>query len=914
MEALLILLGLVVIVAPIGVVLLWIGHNRLRARVALLETQLAALATAPAATLPTTILPAAPLPTGAPATVETAPPPIPPIAAEPAPAASPWDRALREAPTPAEAPPPIPDQNQPLVLRGDRIVALLGWLRDNWVYVVSALSLALAGVFFVQYGVERGLLPPPARVALAILFGAALIAFGEWVRHRWGDDPDKATAYLPSVFSGAGTVAIFAGIVAGRLMYALYGPGLTFAGLLATAAGAVLLGWRHGPFLVAIGLVGAGLTPFLVGGDSSAPDWLHGYYLLVAAAGLAVDAIRRWAWVSVLALLLGFAGPALMVPLGASEAGWLLTLAALPLLAILLPPLRLIPEQEGPCTLLALWQRSGIWPAFPVRLAGGTMLAGVVGLALAPVATDEAMLGFALLAGLGLALLIWASKAEGLADLALLPALGFLAKLALAEDLVWQFRDAAILLRPPETAPPLTVTILLGLATLLTGAAALRSLKGGAFALPLALGAILVAPLAVLELELIWQPALVLGLYPWALHVLALAALMVGLALAFARADGAPGRRSAWATLSALSLIALALFLLTSAAALTLALAVLVLVAAGLDRRFNLPEMGWFLQAGMAVLSYRLIADPGLDWALQAPLAPVVLAYGGSTLAAFAARRLLPPGRVVANGVAESAGFAFAALTANALLSRLLIPENTSTDPDWSLSHWGIVLNALPWLILMLTQLHRASLGGVLRRFRLVLAGFAGLLAAGAFALAVGPMNPLFAWGPESTTDLVQGPVLLNSLALAYGLPGLVLIAAAWKLALPRLLARLFLGLGTALVVLYAALAIRHIWWGPWLGAPDVLQGELYSYTLALLVTGAALLWQALARRSHGLQRIAMAVIALTVAKVFLWDASGLTGLTRVLSFAGLGLSLAALAWLNRWAKGAVSEQRGGGT
>ena len=41
-----------------------------------------------------------------------------------------------------------------------------------------------------------------------ILFGAALIAFGEWVRHRWGDDPDKATAYLPSVFSGAGIVAM----------------------------------------------------------------------------------------------------------------------------------------------------------------------------------------------------------------------------------------------------------------------------------------------------------------------------------------------------------------------------------------------------------------------------------------------------------------------------------------------------------------------------------------------------------------------------------------------------------------------------------------------------------------------------------------------------------------------------------
>jgi len=39
------------------------------------------------------------------------------------------------------------------------------------------------------------------------------------------------------------------------------------------------------------------------------------------------------------------------------------------------------------------------------------------------------------------------------------------------------------------------------------------------------------------------------------------------------------------------------------------------------------------------------------------------------------------------------------------------------------------------------------------------------------------------------------------------------------------------------------------------------------------------------------------------VAKVFLLDASGLTGLTRVVSFAGLGLSLAGLAWLNRWAE-----------
>lgn len=52
-----------------------------------------------------------------------------------------------------------------------------------------------------------------------------------------------------------------------------------------------------------------------------------------------------------------------------------------------------------------------------------------------------------------------------------------------------------------------------------------------------------------------------------------------------------------------------------------------------------------------------------------------------------------------------------------------------------------------------------------------------------------------------------------------------------------------------------------------------------------------------------------MAVIGLTVAKVFLIDAAGLSGLTRVASFVGLGLALAGLAWLNRWA----AARQGGG-
>jgi uncharacterized membrane protein len=108
--------------------------------------------------------------------------------------------------------------------------------------------------------------------------------------------------------------------------------------------------------------------------------------------------------------------------------------------------------------------------------------------------------------------------------------------------------------------------------------------------------------------------------------------------------------------------------------------------------------------------------------------------------------------------------------------------------------------------------------------------------------------------------------------------------------------------IGIAFAALYAGLEIRRFWRGDDLSVYGTTQPELYSYTVALLVVGAVLLWQAIARGAPGLRRVAMAVIALTVAKVFLIDASGLTGLTRVFSFLALGVSLAGLAWLNRWA------------
>ncbi|MEJ2002399.1 MAG: DUF2339 domain-containing protein, partial [Maritimibacter sp.] len=85
--------------------------------------------------------------------------------------------------------PTIADITPPkaVVLNADKANALGDWLKANWIYVISAVSLAFAGLFFVQYGIENGLLSPTARVISALVFGLALVVAGEVIRRRWGD-------------------------------------------------------------------------------------------------------------------------------------------------------------------------------------------------------------------------------------------------------------------------------------------------------------------------------------------------------------------------------------------------------------------------------------------------------------------------------------------------------------------------------------------------------------------------------------------------------------------------------------------------------------------------------------------------------------------------------------------------------
>lgn len=875
-----------IVLTPIIVAFLFLGHLRLSRQVAQLEARLEALSAPLKPKKPSAKAAAAHVPEPATLTAD---------APEPAKVGVP---AISRKSPPKHRPSPA-GQNRLIVMRADRLAALGHWLRENWVYAVSAVSLALAGIFLVQYGIEKGLLPPLARVLAALALGAALIVAGEWVRRRFGDR--GATTHLPATFSGAGIVALFGGILAARQLYGLIGVETAMVGLVAVAALAIVLGWFNGPFLAAVGLIGATAAPFAVGGDSPTPYWLYAYFAVITFAGLAVDAMRRWAWISVLVLVLGFGGAALLFSGTGGPVWYAIMLVTLVLLSIATPTRSLWPVHDGPTVLESVLRNgAGGWPGFPVRLAAGAMIVATLILAdLQVTNSTESLSVFACLTILALAVMLWAGRAPALADLALVPVAGFLFTLIREgggyAPLAREFSRAAISLRAPETAPPMTVTLLLGLATILTLAAARRSLAARDNPALWAAAAALIAPVAVLLLELFWSPASVLGVYLWALHAMALAALMVALAVTFARVDGENRRRVAYATLATLSLVAFALMLILTEAALTLALGALLVTATALDRRFRLPEMNLFVMAGVLTLGWRLIINPGLDWALDAPLWEVVLAFIGTLAALVAALWLLHDmPRRTARVFLESGLAGFSAIFANAMILRwidsMLVP-----DP-WS--HWALSLNAMPWLVVMLVQLYRLQLGSVLHWVRLALALVAALIAGTGLASAVLFANPLYG-------GHVSGPLVFNTLMVAYVLPALLLLVGRHYLGhLPKLGREVMLVLGVGLLTLYAGLEIRHFWQGDVLSHPHVTQPELYTYTVAMMLTGAVLLYQAIARRSPGLRRLAMGVIVLTVAKVFLIDASGLSGLTRVFSFLLLGLSLAGLAWLNRWAAG----------
>ena len=791
---------------------------------------------------------------------------------------SPWELVLRKDRTqPGDmsssvaTDPDEPDREKGVLAR------LQPWLRDNWIYPVAGAALVLSGVFLVQYAIESGLLTPVTQIALALVLSAALVAAGEWLRPR-----PAAGLVLPATLTGAGLVIAMAAVLAALHLYAMIGPATALILLAILSFLAIGLGWLYGPMLSALGLIAGTGVPFILGGDGPPPPALFGYFALLAFAGLGIDTKRRWGWVTWLAIV-GPMGAAVLWRLaGADELGFTLAVIMVAGAAMALPFGYVAPLVNGPRALGRAQPAQGVRASF---VASGT---AAFGLAL----LTSGMGGPIGITALAIMIAVWCRRAPALSDQMVLPILALPLWIAVQAWLGGGSVFSSFFVpRPPESPMPLQASWILGFA-LLAGSAMIwrgEAEDSGRYA-PFTLAGLILPGSVLAALETMWQPATIIGPYPWALHAMVVAALATVLALRYGARDKGQGPRLGAAAAAAFALVALGLMLMLGQAALTIALAVLMVAAAAMDRRFDIPGIGAFLILAALALGWRLVLDPGIEWhmddaSIPAFLAAIAATIFGPLLALLLIRRLREVAvRHEARVVVETGLLGSVAICSGILIARLL-PDQIGLHAKLGLQ--ASVLIALAWV-----QIQRAALP-LLRRVRMALAWAFGLVAVAALvAAAFFPASPVIGEWPFA--ERVMGWPILNDLLLAYLLPAILLVAMS---GLPYLRAA-----GWGLGALWVATAIRHLWQGPDLRIINgIAQGELYAYTFALLLAGAGALAWALKTSRPDMRKIGVALAGIAAAKAFLIDASELEGLLRVGAFLGLGLTLAGLAWLNGW-------------
>ena len=783
------------------------------------------------------------------------------------------------APADAEPDIPIPQTTPPRAPGAAKgaLDRLTPWLRDNWIYPAAGVALVLSGVFLVQYAIETGRMTPVMQIGLAATLAAALVAGGEWLRRR-----PLAGPALPATLTGAGLVIAMATVLAALHIHDMIGPAMALILLAVLSFAAIALGWAYGPMLSALGIIAGTCVPFVLGGDGPPPPAIFGYFALLAFAGLGIDARRRWGWVTWLAL----AGPLTAIVLwrlaGGDDLAFALAVTLVAGAAMTLPFGYVQPLVTGPRALGRGQPAQGVRASF--------VATGVAAIGLAMLVPG--MAGPVGLTALAVLVGVWCTRAPALADQMVWPVLAMSLWIMVQGWTGGPVIDAFSVPRLPESSMPLQVSLILGLA-LLGGLALIwrgEAEDPGRHA-PFTLAGLVLPGGALVALETTWAPAATLGTYEWALHAMALAGAATLLALRYGQRDGGSGPRLGAAASAAFAALALGLMLMLSAAALTIALAVLMVTAAAMDRRFDIPGLGAFMILASLVLGWRLVLDPGLGWHLDTASTPAFLLSLVATLAGpLLALWVLQSMRDVklrryTRLVMETGLLASAAITAALVIARLL---GDQIGPHAQLGLMASVLIALAWV-----QARRAALP-FLRRLRIALAWifavFAGLALV---AAAVYPASPVF--GDWPFIGRVAGWPVLNDLILAYLLPAVLLGLMGRSIWVQRA--------GWGLGALWVGCMIRHLWQGADLRISNgIAQPELYAYTFALLLAGAATLAGALRTARPDLRKIGLSLTGLAAAKAFLIDAAALDGLLRVGAFLGLGLTLAGLAWLNGWA------------
>ena len=291
------------------------------------------------------------------------------------PAAESAPRTAPHEPAPAWSPSAAVDFED---LLGGRILACVG-----------GLAVLLGVVFFLVMAVSRGWIDEPTRVVLAFVGSTALLAVGLYLYERRG----KTDAAIAAV--AAAIASLYASLTAATQLYELVSPtlGLGVALLVGVTATAIAVRWAS-PLVGALGILGALVSPILVGASTSGVTLLFMTIALLSATGVLLW--QRWDWLAAGAFLVS--APQLLAWVGDTYDDELaLTLAvvlgfwAVYVVAAIGYELRLPHERLRPSSALLLLANAGLvgatgWVVLEDTGHGDLATAWVLLLALAHIA------------------------------------------------------------------------------------------------------------------------------------------------------------------------------------------------------------------------------------------------------------------------------------------------------------------------------------------------------------------------------------------------------------------------------------------------------------------------------------------------------------------------------------------------
>ncbi len=237
-------------------------------------------------------------------------------------------------------------------------------------------ALFLGAALFLHYSIQQNLISPAVRVAVGLAAGSFALFLGDRLRKR--------TDVAGQALAGAGVAILYASLFAARSLYHLLDSATAFIGMgLVTVTAGVVAVKRSAFVLALLGLIGGMATPYLLSEGEDRPVALLLYVALLDAGVVAVDRRRSWPVLSLLGLtgsLLIFTGWSLRY-LDAPRAPFALGALALVMLLFALNGKRARQPSEGEAPILprAVMVFGAVAP-----LAAVLLIAGAPSLSLEP--------------------------------------------------------------------------------------------------------------------------------------------------------------------------------------------------------------------------------------------------------------------------------------------------------------------------------------------------------------------------------------------------------------------------------------------------------------------------------------------------------------------------------------------------